>query len=126
MKISNLVFLSISSILLLFSITTYVNYNQSEKVRENATFLASSSNIVRSSNQLQRNILYMGRGIRGYLTTGEEYLLQTYDSALIENEALLKELSASVPAGSNQGLKLQEIKKLYNRWLTEFAAPVRN
>src|SRR5438128_769590 len=98
MKISNLIFLGIFFILLLFTITTYVNYKQSEDVRENAEFLSLSSGVVRQSNQLQRNILNMDRDIRGYFTTKETYLLQAFDSAAVENETILEELSASIAA----------------------------
>jgi signal transduction histidine kinase len=124
MRISNLIFFSIFLILLLFSITTYVNYKQSEKVRENAQFLSTSSNIVRLSNQFQRNILYMERGLRGYLVTGEEYLLQTYNSGLAENTSLLNELSPAIPANSVQFEKLNKIKGLYNEWINGFADTV--
>lgn len=124
MKISKLIFFSIFSILLLFTITTYVNYKQSEEVRENAEFLAVSSNTVRQSNQFQRNILYMERGLKGYIITGENYLIQAYDSTLIENNSLLTELSASISANQVQYKKLNEIKGLYNQWIREFARPV--
>jgi len=124
MKISRLIFFSIFSILLLFTITTYVNYTQSEEVRENAEFLAVSSNIVRQSNQFQRNILYMERGLKAYIITGENYLIQAYDSTLLENSSLLADLSTSISANVVQYKKLNEIKGLYNKWIKELARPV--
>jgi signal transduction histidine kinase len=124
MRISNLIFFSIFLILLLFSVTTYVNYKQSEEVRANAEFLSTSSNVVRLSNQFQRNILYMERGLKGYLVTGEDYLLQTYNSGSAENSSLLNELSPSIPANSLQHEKLNKIKSLYNEWINQFAKPV--
>jgi signal transduction histidine kinase len=122
MKISKLIFLSIFSILLLFTITTYVNYTQSEEVRENAEYLTVSSNIVRQSNQLQRNILNMERDVKAYSGTNETYLFQAFDSGAIENKAILDELSAAIPSTSAQGKKLREIGKLYKSWIDNITA----
>lgn len=124
MKISKLIFLSIACILVLFSITTFVNYRQSELVRENAEFLAVSSNVVRLSNQFQRNILYMERGLRGYLLTSEDYLLPTYDSAFAENKNILRELDSLLKQNSEQRDKLGEMAALYTNWVTQVAEPL--
>lgn len=124
MKISSLVFFSIFFILLLFSITTYVNYRQSEKVRDNAEFLSASSDIVRQSNQFQRNMLYLERSLKGYIETKEDYVLQTYDSTIVENNAILSYLSSSLPANSARRKKLDTIKELYKTWFTQFAKPL--
>ncbi|MGI8636573.1 MAG: sensor histidine kinase [Segetibacter sp.] len=124
MKISSLIFISIFFILLMFSITTYVNYKQSEEVRANAEFLSQSGNIVRQSSQLQRNILYMERGLKRYMSIRENYLLQTTDTTSLENQTLLNELFSIIPVNSNQFKRLDEIKNLYNQWFEEFARPI--
>lgn len=125
MKISRLIFLSIFFILAMFSFTTFINYRQSEEVRENAEFLALSSVVVRQSNQIQRNILYMERGLRGYLMTNETYFMQLYDSASIENERLFQDLSALLPPQSAQSEMLVSIRQLYDTWDREVADPLR-
>lgn len=124
MKITTLIFVSIFSILLMFSITTYVNYKQSEVVRANAEFLSQSGNIVRQSNQLQRNILYLESGIKRYVSTRENYLLPTIDTTSLKNNTLLNELFSAIPPNSDQFKKLDEIKNLYNQWFEEFAKPI--
>src|SRR5688572_14351542 len=97
MKISYFIFFSFLFILLLFSITTYINFKQSEEVRENSSWVEQSTMIIRQSNRFQRNTLNMISGLRGYLFTGENYFMQTYDSAKSENETILAELSAVIP-----------------------------
>lgn len=124
MKISHLIFASIFFILLLFSITTYINYKQSEEVRKNGNYLSISSNIVRQSNQFQRNILYMERSLRGYLLSRQSYFLETYNFASHQNSLLLKELFNLIPSNSPQYFNLVEIQKLYNQWLIQFSEPV--
>jgi signal transduction histidine kinase len=125
MRISNLIFLSFTFILLLFTLTTYINYRQSEKVRENSEYIDKSSGIVRSANRFQRNIIHMVSGLRGFLITGENYFLQAYDSAASENFVLIRELSALVPDTSLQKKLIIEIDTINQEWINEFTGPLR-
>jgi signal transduction histidine kinase len=124
MKISHIIFLSFFSILLLFSITTYINYRQSEAVSTNAEEFAHSSVVIRHSNRFQRNFLNMVSGLRGYLLTNETFFIQTYDSAIIENEQILNDLSMMVPENSDQRILVDDIRQLHNYWVMEFAMPL--
>jgi signal transduction histidine kinase len=124
MKISYIILISFFFILLLFSITTFINYKQSKLVNENAEEFAQSSTIVRRSNRFQRNFLNMVSGLRGYLLTNEIFFIQTYDSAILENELILNELSALVPEGSDQKILLDDIHELNKYWVDEFATPL--
>jgi signal transduction histidine kinase len=125
MRISYLIFLSFLSILLLFAFTTFINYRLSERVKENTDFVSQSGNIVRNSNRFQRNIINMGSGLRGFLLTGEDSFLQSYDSAATENKGILSELFKQVDSSSRQYGLLIEIARLNDRWLSEFAQPLR-
>ncbi|HEU4472902.1 MAG TPA: ATP-binding protein [Flavisolibacter sp.] len=125
MRISYLIFLGFTFILILFATTTYINFQQSEKVKENSEFLSTSTLIVRSSNRFQRNILNTRSGLRGYLLTGEPYFLQAYDSSNLENKTILKELFDAFPDTSRQEKLLAEIDMLNSRWLADFATPLR-
>ena len=78
MKISHLIFLGFFFILIMFTITTYMNYKQAEKVNENSEWFANSTTVMRESNRFQRNILNMVSGLRGYLLSGENNFLQSY------------------------------------------------
>jgi signal transduction histidine kinase len=68
----------------------------------------------------------MVSGLRGYLFTGENYFVQTYDSAAIENENILRELSSVVPENSIQGKTLKQILNLNSRWINEFGEPLKD
>jgi signal transduction histidine kinase len=125
MKIAQLIFISIFFILLLFSITTYINFNQYKEVRDNAEYLSTSASIIRQGNRFQRNILYMERGLRGYLITGDSLFIQTYDSAIIENKDILKDLFLLVPNNSVQQKHLGDISILYYQWINNFAEPMQ-
>ena len=124
MKISFLILSGFFLILLLFSITTYINYQQSEKVNENSDKFSKSSTTLRNSNRFQRNILNLVSGLRGYLLTNEAFFIQSYDSAIIENEEILSELSSLTTGNESQKRLLNEIALLYDRWGQEFATPL--
>ena len=126
MKISYFILFGFFVILILFSITTWINFKQAERVTENTEFYARSTTTVRNSNRFQRNILNMVSGLRGYLFTGENYFAQAYDSAALENDNILTELSALVPPNSIQGKTLKEIVDLNSRWINEFGEPLKN
>jgi signal transduction histidine kinase len=126
MKISYLILLGFFLILILFTVTTYINYRQAEEVNENSEFFARSTVIVRHTNRFQRNILNMVSGLRGYLFTGENHFIQAYDSAALENVAILNDVSALLPDTSTQRQALLEIEQLNNRWMNDFAAPLIN
>ena len=125
MKISLFIFLGFFVILVMFSITTYINFELADDVNENSEWLAKSTTVVRSSNRFQRNILNMVSHLRGYMFTGEQYFIQAYDSAYKENEALIEELRPLI--ASEHGIQLQYLQKLdeaNNSWVDNFALPL--
>lgn len=124
MKISHLIFLGFLFILIMFTITTYINYKQAEKVNENSQWFETSTIIMQRSNRFQRNILNMVSGLRGYLLLGEDYFIQSYDSASQENVKILEDLQAIIPDTSRQSLTLRELVRLNNEWVHDFADPL--
>lgn len=127
MKISVFIFLGFVVILVMFSITTYINFQLSEQVNANSEWFGKSTAFVRSGNRFQRNILNMVSGLRGYLFTGEQFFIEAYDSAVIENERLLIELKASLTEEHSPQIKIfQEIEELNRQWVQGYAAPLVN
>lgn len=124
MKISHLIFFGFLSILIMFTITTYMNYKQAEKVNENSEWFAQSTTVMRESNRFQRNILNMVSGLRGYLLSGELYFIQAYDSAAQENIQILEELNQIIADTSRQKDVLAELIQLNNQWMHDFADPL--
>ena len=124
MKISHLIFLGFLAILIMFTITTYINYNQAEQVNENSEWFAKSTTIMRESNRFQRNILNMVSGLRGYLLSGENYFIQSYDSAKQENIQILQQLNEIIPDTSAQKKALAQLMSLNDQWMLDFADPL--
>ena len=124
MKISHLIFLGFLAILIMFTIATYINYNQAEKVNENSEWFAKSTTIMRESNRFQRNILNMASGLRGYLLSGENYFIQSYDSAKQENIQILQQLNENIQDTSAQKTALGILISLNDTWVLDFADPL--
>ncbi len=124
MKISTFILVSFLFIILLFSITTYINFQLSQQVKENADFLARSTEIVRNSSRFQRNTINMVSGLRGFLLTGEKSFIQTYDSAVAENDIILSEITILITDSSQRRL-LNEIKQLNDKWVEDYTDPLR-
>jgi signal transduction histidine kinase len=107
----------------LFAITTYINFQLSEQVDENTAYLSISAQSVRDANRFQRNILNLTSGLNGYLFTGETYFLQAYDSAVMENESILRDL-AQTPEESAQSLLVKQLTELNQKWIQAYASPL--
>lgn len=123
MKIAILIFAGFIVILLLFSFTTFVNYKQSLKVRENTDWVYRTQMVIRNSLRYQRNLTEMESGLRGFLFTGERSFLEPFDSAASENQVLIHELRGLI-SHSFQEERLENIQNLHARWEREFAKPL--
>jgi signal transduction histidine kinase len=66
----------------------------------------------------------MVNGLRGYLLTGEQSFVEAYDTANIENELILKELS-SMTMDTAQIAMLGQIKSLNDQWTEEYTDPLK-
>jgi signal transduction histidine kinase len=126
MKIASLIFIGFAVILLLFSITTYVNYRQSVKVQENTAWVQRSQLVIRQAARLHRNITEMESSLRGFLLTDEPSFLEPYDSAVSENKQLYVELRTQINQNVFQKKRLEGIEQLQLRWHSEFAQPLIN
>ena len=124
MKIVYYIFLSFLLILLLFAITTFINFRLSETVNANTEYLSTSTEIIRYSGRFQRNILNMISGLRGYLLTGERSFIDAYDASNAENDTILTELSRLI-TDTQQNQLLVEIKELNDEWTEEYTEPLR-
>lgn len=124
MKISHYIFLGFVSILILFSITTFVNFSLSNTVMENNDYFTRSTNLVRNSSRFQRNLLTMVNGLRGYLLTGEKSFVEAYDTAITENEQILKEMEGLI-TDTAQSRMLSHIRDLNDQWTEEYTDPLR-
>ena len=124
MRIAILIYAGFIVILVLFSFTTFVNYQQSLKVKENTDWIYNSQIVIRNSLRFQRNLTEMESSLRGFLFTGETSFLEPYDSAVSENESLIIELAPLIRKHPFQQQRLADIQVLHKQWEEEFAKPL--
>lgn len=124
MKISTRIFIGYALILLLFGVVAFVNHELSNKVNENTVWVANSEAMIRSSSRLQRVIIDMENGFRGFLLTGKEKFLEPYNEGIVESQSLYAEVRSLIGKNKFQQLKLDTIQKLHLEWQTDFAEPM--
>ncbi|MDX5436916.1 MAG: CHASE3 domain-containing protein, partial [Pontibacter sp.] len=123
MKLSFKLFAGFVLILVLFTAVAIVNFRLSEAVVENSQWVSRSQIVVRNSAALQRNIIDMETGLRGFLLNGNETFLQPYWLAKDQMPALMKEMRAFVNSTA-QRQKLNEISEYQQRLEKNYAEPL--
>ena len=76
-----------------------------------------SDQVISTARQLQRQIVAMDTGLRGYYLTGDQTFLDSYNEAkarVPEHFLYLHQLTADNPA---QQVRLDELKQLDERWI---------
>lgn len=124
MKLSVKLFAGFVLISVLFTAVAIVNFRLSEAVIENTQWVSRSQIMVRNSAALQRNIIDMETGLRGYLLNGNKTFLQPYVQAKDQLPGLMQETKTFVSASPEQIKKITEIQSLKNNWLNSYAEPL--
>lgn len=121
MKLSTRIFAGFFIFSLIFTSVTLINFQLSEDVLENSQWVARSQTVVRASAALQRQIVDMETGMRGFLLTGNEVLLAPYRLAKQQLPAHFAQLEVLVKDSPVQKRQLQQIKNTHARWVNTFA-----
>ena len=124
MKLSTKLFAGFVIISFIFTAVTIINYRLSKDMLDNSQWVARSQDVVRSSSALQRNIIDMETGMRGFLLTGNEVFLEPYQVASSQLPAMFKELAEWVQNSPVQKAQLEQIRVTHTRWHQKFAEPL--
>jgi signal transduction histidine kinase len=107
---------------LLFTMVAIVNFRLSEAVIDNSHYLNKSQTIIRNSARLQRNIIDMENGFRGFLLTGNESFLEPYNEARQQLPFQYEEMRVLLQDSPEQLGQLETIRNIQNRWLQSYAS----
>lgn len=124
MKLSVKLFAGFVIISVLFTAVALVNLQLSEDVIENSQWVSRSQNVVRNSAALQRNVIDMETGLRGYLLNGNPAFLQPYVQAKEQLPGLFKEIKNFTAASQEQTQKIDDIAELQTYWQAKLAEPL--
>lgn len=109
-------FASFIALILIFVIDFFVNQRLSKEVITNAAYISNSESVIRNSNILNKNMIDMQSGFRGYLLTSQESFLQGYYEGLKNIPPLIKEQRILI-SSLNQNKRLNSIMVLHNNWV---------
>jgi signal transduction histidine kinase len=121
MKLSTKLFAGFALVSLIFLGVTFINYNLSQDVLESSSWVSQSQIITRNSASLQRNMIDMETGLRGYLLTGQEEYLDPYVQAKDQIPSLIRDIEKMVANSPNQVKYLDTIRQLHHTWENDFA-----
>ncbi|MGV3585959.1 MAG: sensor histidine kinase [Adhaeribacter sp.] len=121
MKLSTKIFAGYVFISLIFSAGIYHNFRLSDDILANSEYVAQSQVVIRISSALQRNIIDMETGLRGYLLTGNEAFLDPYYEAQKHIPGMFDELAAKVKNSPVQRESVAQVRTIHERWQRTFA-----
>lgn len=124
MKLSVKLFAGFLLISLLFTAVAIVNFRLSEDVIENTVWVSRSQIVVRNSASLQRNIIDMETGLRGFLLNANEEFLQPYIQAKDQLPSLFTETTQFVTSSPEQTEKIDDIIRLQQAFENRYAEPL--
>jgi signal transduction histidine kinase len=122
MNLSTKLLIGFLTISLLFAIVAIINFRLSEAVISNSQYLDRSQTIIRNSTRLERNIIDMENGFRGYLLTGEEAFLAHYKVAYQQIPFQVNELKGLLQDTPEQLAQLETINTIHSRWHQSYAS----
>lgn len=124
MKLSVKLFIGFILISVLFTAVAIVNFQLSEDVIKNSQWVTKSQIVVRNSAALQRNIIDMETGLRGFLLNGNETFLQPYYTAKEQLVNLFDETKRFTADTPEQTEKINSIIRLQQEFQDNYAEPL--
>ncbi|MFC6997614.1 sensor histidine kinase [Rufibacter roseus] len=121
MNLSTKLFAGFVLISFLFSAVAIVNFRLSEDVIANSEFVAESMNTTRTSAALQRSLVDMETGLRGYLLTGDKAYLEPYSTSASTLPGQFELIKAYIDDKPEQLARITEIEETHRKWRYDFA-----
>jgi signal transduction histidine kinase len=121
MKLSTKLFAGFVLISIIFAAVAFINFSLSRDVLDDSNWVAQSQVIARNSSALQRNIIDMETGLRGYLLTGQEEFLTPYLQAQEQLPGLFRDLKKMVANSPEQLRYVERIHQAQSEWENNFA-----
>jgi CHASE3 domain sensor protein len=116
MTIKLYLFIGFSVLILVFTAEFFINQRLSQEVLQNSTYLNNSEMVIRNSNVLNKQMIDMQSGFRGFLLTSQEVFLEPYYSGLKSIPGLIGE-QRNLLSNESQRQKLDSISVLHEQWV---------
>jgi len=94
------------------------------ELRDSAADVRRSSEVLASANALQRRVVDLETGVRGYLITRERRFLEPFDAARASAPPQARQLVMLAPEDSMQRARAASLRADLDGYLSDFALPV--
>ena len=109
-------FIGFALLILILAINFVVNQSLSKEVKKNISYLNASETILRNSDLLNKMMIDMQSGFRGYLLTGQEVFLTSYNDGIKSVPPLFLK-QRSLVSSPMQKQKLDSIYSFHRKWV---------
>jgi CheY-like chemotaxis protein/CHASE3 domain sensor protein len=108
------------ALVVILSITAYFSINS---MLSTANWVEHTHLVLEKATQIEKLMLDMETGERGFLIVGKDKFLEPYFAGKKKIELTLEDIKELVRDNSKQFNRIKEVKKLISKWLQEAARP---
>ncbi len=122
-RLKTKIFISVGVPLLVALIIGLIGITNINSIVESNKWVSHTYKVISAANEIKAHAIDMETGMRGYLLAGKEDFLEPYKkggNTAFEN---IKNLQATVSDNPRQVLRLNEMKSILTRWITNVAKP---
>jgi len=124
MKLRTLLSLGYILVFALMIVLATVTYRGFNSLNDTAEWVAHTQKVIRMANLMQKHMVDMETGVRGFLITGNEKFLKPHDEGEEEFATLMKQLKKLVSDNPSQVKLIEQVDKLKNKWLRVAGEPL--
>ena len=123
MKLQTQLFLGYVLIFVLMIVIAAVTYQGITALTETAEWVSHTHQVISKAHRIEKLVVDMETGQRGFLITGTEEFLQPYDEGVKAYETTMADLKLLVSDNSTQVERLNQIEALVAHWQSVAAMP---
>ncbi len=116
--------IALASVMLLLVVNGIAGSQYTQRLRSHTNLVEESHSVLGSLDYLECQIQAAESGQRGFLITGEEEYLETYERVSSNVEALVKDLGHLVPANSSAKEQVALLDALIQQKMAELASTI--
>lgn len=124
LSIRGKVLASLSLPLPIMLILIFFIHSSNQKSVESSRWVEHTHEVIADTRLLEKQMLDLETGQRGFLVTGDELFLEPFNSARASWDGSVKDLKILVSDNSPQVVLVGEIDALKRRWMSEVAIPL--
>lgn len=109
--------------MLLMVAIAFIVSNNIAKMVKTSDWVRHTQEVIAKSRELEKLVVDMETGVRGFLITGEERFLEPYNNALGIWDDKITSLKNQVSDNPEQVLLLEEVDTIAKRWIKNVARP---